>query len=171
LSNAYDKTAKEWKVRYTHTYLLFHVLKSRFPMQARFGVPYSVCGCLPPLEKETKKASSKPSLFSRKGKNKAALTNAFHDLPNNPRPELVSLSVGDAQPTHPSVHNSVQVLDDKDAYIEKNKEREAEVKSRATHLTKSVAKNVDAWSGLILKRGNEASHSAAFLLPVDGEML
>ncbi|KAG9025832.1 hypothetical protein FS837_004810 [Tulasnella sp. UAMH 9824] len=50
LSDAYDKTAEAWK--------------------ARFGVPYSICGCLSP-DVSSGSSSSPFSFFSKKGKSKS----------------------------------------------------------------------------------------------------
>ncbi|KAG8916995.1 hypothetical protein FRC00_014178, partial [Tulasnella sp. 408] len=53
LSDAYDKTAEAWR--------------------ARFGVPYSICGCLPPSDNSSGPSGSSFSLFSKKGKSKSKL--------------------------------------------------------------------------------------------------
>ncbi|KAG8933519.1 hypothetical protein FRC01_008602, partial [Tulasnella sp. 417] len=85
LSDAYDKTAEAWKTR--------------------FGVPYSICGCLPP-DVSNGSSSSAFSFFSKKGKSKSS-----HDKPlENPRPDLLSPSNDAADQTHPSDHHAVAII-------------------------------------------------------------
>ena len=83
LSAAYDATAKAWRLR--------------------FGVPYSVCGCIPDTEHDRKSRIGRlRTSFSRVGgkKNKLSLTPKF-----NTRPDLVTLEDREADSSHPSEHN------------------------------------------------------------------
>ncbi|KAG8821508.1 hypothetical protein FRC17_009795 [Serendipita sp. 399] len=114
LSKGYDTTAKAWK--------------------ARFGVPYSVCGCVPDRDSQSvlgRVVSRIGSITSSKTLRRASLllslsppqsptsptaptatttmTSSSPSQPvminHNPRPDLVSTSEEDADASHPSEHN------------------------------------------------------------------
>ncbi|KAG9042748.1 hypothetical protein FS837_010420 [Tulasnella sp. UAMH 9824] len=80
LSDTYDKTAEAWKTR--------------------FGVPYSICGCLP-KDRTSGSSGSSLSLISRKGKSKSKLQTASKTLdqtdfpmklPIRPTRQIITLS-------------------------------------------------------------------------------
>ncbi|KAG8963928.1 hypothetical protein FRC03_002424 [Tulasnella sp. 419] len=137
LAVAYDESAEAW--------------------QERFGVPYSVCGCLPPRpdsEKESRLGFS--SLFSRKGKSKATTPEPLI----NSRPDLVSTSTDDAAETHPSTHNSITFLQDNrtEAFTS---ERREENSDRVRSLQKRMEKGkAEKWRELVAVRALQ--HVPAF---------
>ncbi|KAG8922086.1 hypothetical protein FRC01_014503, partial [Tulasnella sp. 417] len=143
LSDAYDKTAEAWK--------------------ARFGVPYSVCGCLPTLKTMDISGGSGGglSLFSKKGKSKAALEKPFE----NARPDLISPSDGVADQTHPSDHYAVAIMNPAEANKAQAQVRRQELAKRAKELEKSVEKGkASQWSEIMQKRATD--HTPSFLCPV-----
>ncbi|KAG8897348.1 hypothetical protein FRC00_004421 [Tulasnella sp. 408] len=144
LSDAYDKTAEAWK--------------------ERFGVPYSVCGCLPPLKAMDISGGSGGgglSLFSKKGKSKAALEKPFE----NARPDLISPSDDVADQTHPSDHYAVAIMNPAEANMAQAQVRRRELARREKELGKSVEKGkAGQWSEAMQKR--VADHTPSFLCPV-----
>lgn len=84
LSTAYDITAKAWK--------------------ARFGVPYSVCGCIPDRDSESRMSrfASKISSFGHKREKSISKASTLV----NPRPDLVTTEDHEADTSHPSEHNA-----------------------------------------------------------------
>ncbi|KAG9048661.1 hypothetical protein FS837_012289 [Tulasnella sp. UAMH 9824] len=143
LSNAYDKTAEAWK--------------------ERFGVPYSVCGCLPPLK--AMDICGGPggglSLFSKKGKSKVALEKPFE----NARPDLISPSDDDADQTHPSDHSAVAIINPAEANTAQAQVRRRELAKREKELEKGVEKGkAGQWSEVMQKRATD--HAPSFLCPV-----
>lgn len=145
LSTAYDKTAEAWKELY--------------------GVPYSVCGCIPvinSLDIEDGGSSSGFSLFSKKGKSKAE---APEKPVTNPRPDLISASNDAAGQTHASDHDSVAIINPGQTNKAQAQARGHELSKRAKELGKGVAKGkADGWAELMSKR--EVDHSPSFLCPV-----
>ncbi|KAG8913386.1 hypothetical protein FRC01_004572, partial [Tulasnella sp. 417] len=140
LSDAYDKTAEAWK--------------------ARFGVPYSICGCLPPSTSGGF-GSSAFSLFSRKGKSKSTLENPLQ----NPRPDLLSPSDDAADQTHPSDHHAVAIINPGERNAAQAQVRRQELEKRTKQLGKSVEKGkADQWGEIMQKRG--VDHTPSFLCPV-----
>ncbi|KAG8966995.1 hypothetical protein FRC05_002309 [Tulasnella sp. 425] len=142
LSDAYDKTAEAWK--------------------AHVGVPYSVCGCLPPDISGGSSGSSGSgfSLFSKKGKSKSALEKSLE----NPRPDLISPSDEAAEQTHPSDHDAVAVINPEPNAAQAQLKRR-ELGKRAKELGKSVEKGkADQWGEIMQKR--VANHTPSFLCPV-----
>ncbi|KAG9012482.1 hypothetical protein FRB94_005799 [Tulasnella sp. JGI-2019a] len=138
LSTAFDDTAKAWK--------------------ARFAIPYSVCGCPPPVKANP--AITVISAFSRKGKGKAV-----PDGITNPRPDLISVELINADETHPSDHNSVALINPRNE-MEQAQRRRQELKKRGKELHRAAARGKEGeWAGLIAKRG--AEHTPAFLRPVE----
>ena len=126
--------------------------------QARFGVPYTVCGCLPPSAKFDNAASSALSRLSFKGKAKAVF--------NNPRPDLVSIDDTHAEETHPSDHNAVAVINPREENAAQAQIRRREVDTRATHLSQKVGRGVGGdFARLQAKRISD--HTQAFLAPVE----
>ncbi|KAG9036597.1 hypothetical protein FRB95_008431 [Tulasnella sp. JGI-2019a] len=139
ISTAYDQTAEAWK--------------------DRFSVPYSVCGCPPPVKGSS--GGTFKSLFSRKGKSKAPPTTI-----NNTRPDLVSVDDINADETHPSDHNSVALMNPKVQNADQAQLRRKELDKRSKELgrTEDGGKEGSDWSGVISKRAMD--HSYAFLSPV-----
>ncbi|KAG9022905.1 hypothetical protein FS837_006094 [Tulasnella sp. UAMH 9824] len=128
LSDAYDKTGEAWK--------------------ARFGVPYSICGCLPP---DNSSGSSGPSfsLFSKKGKSKSTLEKPLE----NPRPDLISPSDEAADQTHASDHYAVAIINPGEPNAAQAQLRRKELWKRAKELGKSVEKGkADQWGEIMQKR-------------------
>ncbi|KAG8913387.1 hypothetical protein FRC01_004573 [Tulasnella sp. 417] len=140
LSDAYDKIAEAWK--------------------ARFGVPYSICGCLPPNISSGSSGSSF-SLFSKKGKSKSTLEKPLE----NPRPDLLSSSGEAADQTHPSDHSAVAIINPGEPNAAQEQVRRRELGKRAKELGKSVEKGkADRWGEIMQKRG--VDHTPSFLCPV-----
>ncbi|KAG8971610.1 hypothetical protein FRC05_010956 [Tulasnella sp. 425] len=147
LSTAYEKTAEGWK--------------------ERFGVPYSVCGCLPPINTldiaEGGSSSGGFSLFSKKGKSKAAP--APEKPITNPRPDLIATSNDAEGQTHPSDHYSVAIINPGQTNKAQAQMRTQELAKRAKELGKAVEKGkTDGWAELMHKRG--VDHAPSFLCPV-----
>lgn len=144
LSDAYDKTAEAWK--------------------ARFGVPYSVCGCLPPTKSmEIPGSDSRGgfSLFSKKGKSKAEPAKPFE----NTRPDLVSAADDAAEQTHPSDHDAVAIINPGEQNKAQAQLRRKELGKREKELGKSIEKGrADKWAEVVQKR--VADHPPSFLCPV-----
>ncbi|CAG8702784.1 11754_t:CDS:2, partial [Acaulospora colombiana] len=84
LSIAYDVTAKAWK--------------------DRFGVPYSVCGCIPDRVPGNRLSRfiSRLSIFGHKHEKS---DNSTEDTLVNTRPDLVTTEDHEADTSHPSEHN------------------------------------------------------------------
>ncbi|KAG9040312.1 hypothetical protein FS837_000813, partial [Tulasnella sp. UAMH 9824] len=143
LSDAYDKTAETWK--------------------ERFGVPYSVCGCLPPVKALGASGTSNSgfSIFSKKGKSKAAGDKPFE----NARPDMTLHADDTAEQTHPSDHNAVAIINPAETNMAQAQVRRRELAKRAKELGKSVDKGkADQWGELMHKR--MVDHTPSFLCPV-----
>ncbi|KAG8891846.1 hypothetical protein FRB99_003290, partial [Tulasnella sp. 403] len=139
LATAYDETAALWK--------------------ARFGVPYSVCGCLSTAKPESSRGIK--SLFSRKGKSKAADPKPIE----NSRPDLVNIEDMHAEETHPSDHNAVAILFPS-SNAEEAEARRQELAKRQKQLDKVTEKGrADGWGELQAKRA--VDHAPSFLCPVE----
>ncbi|KAH7101531.1 hypothetical protein BKA62DRAFT_179183 [Auriculariales sp. MPI-PUGE-AT-0066] len=90
LSNSFDLTAQAW--------------------QRRFGVPYSVCGCVAPSSESSTTRTMICGIKSLlPGGSSKKSDPASLQQPKNKRPDLVTLADGDEDATHPSEHNSVVV--------------------------------------------------------------
>ncbi|KAG8925041.1 hypothetical protein FRC00_004411, partial [Tulasnella sp. 408] len=140
LSDAYDKTAEAWK--------------------ARFGVPYSICGCLPP-DSSSGSSGSSFSLFSKKGKSKSTPEKPIE----NPRPDLLSPSDEAAEHTHPSDHHAVAIINPGEPNAAQAQLRRKELGKRAKVLGKTVEKGkADQWGEVMHKRA--VDHTPSFLCPV-----
>ena len=147
LSTAYDITAKRWR--------------------ARFGVPYSVCGCVPDPNQESrisKLANKISQLASRKDKSPAPSV-----PPVNTRPDLVSVEEEEADSSHPSEHN-INFGDPNSAETLKQKEIREQ---RATKCVASAKKGAsrDPWRGLQAERNEKRkddNHTEAFTDPYYG---
>ncbi|KAG8914658.1 hypothetical protein FRC00_011744 [Tulasnella sp. 408] len=141
LSDAYDKTAEAWK--------------------ARFGVPYSVCGCLPPIKSlEVPGSDSRGSFwsFSKKGKAKAQEKPKFE----NPRPDLISVADEAAEQMHPSDHNAVAIINPGEQNMAQAQLRKKELGKREKELEKSIEKGkADQWAEVVKKRVTD--HTPSFL--------
>ncbi|KAG8926325.1 hypothetical protein FRC01_009005, partial [Tulasnella sp. 417] len=141
LSDAYDKTAEAWK--------------------ARFGVPYSICGCLPQDVAGGGSGGSSFSFFSKKGKSKSALEKPLE----NPRPDLLSPSDEAAELTHPSDHHAVAIVNPGEPNAAEAQLRRRELAKRAKDLGKSVERGkADQWGEVMHKRA--VDHTPSFLCPV-----
>ncbi|KIM29339.1 hypothetical protein M408DRAFT_328973 [Serendipita vermifera MAFF 305830] len=81
LAKGYDSTAKAWK--------------------KRFGVPYSLCGCIPDKDTEStiSRLASKITHIGKKDKEEEPV------LPVNTRPDLITVEDDEADSSHPSEHN------------------------------------------------------------------
>ncbi|KAG9012488.1 hypothetical protein FRB94_005805 [Tulasnella sp. JGI-2019a] len=134
ISTAYDQTAKAW--------------------EARFSVPYSVCGCPPPVKSNPNSAIM--SALVRKGKGKATPITV-----NNPRPDLVSVDDTSADDTHPSDDNSVALINPPKENAAQAQLRRRELVRRGKELTRSKEGDFPAVQG---KRA--VDHTYAFLSPV-----
>ncbi|KAG8927127.1 hypothetical protein FRC01_007980 [Tulasnella sp. 417] len=140
LSDAYDKTAEAWKIR--------------------FGVPYSICGCLPP-DNPSGPSGSSFSLFSKKGKSKSSLEKPIE----NARTDLLSPSDEAAEQTHPSDHHAVAIINPGEPNAAEAQLRRRELAKRAKELRKSVEKGKsDQWGEVMHKRA--VDHTPSFLCPV-----
>ncbi|KAG9039007.1 hypothetical protein FS837_001144 [Tulasnella sp. UAMH 9824] len=140
LSDVYDKTAEAWK--------------------NRFGVPYSICGCLP-QDNSSGSSGSSFSLFSKKGKSKSKLENPLE----NPRPDLLSPSDEAADQTHPSDHHAVAIINPGEPNAAAAQLRRKDLGKRAKELRKSVEKGkADQWGEVMHKRA--VDHTPSFLCPV-----
>ena len=93
LSTCYDATARAWKASPMKC-IYSEILTAS---QNAFGVPYSVCGCVPDPDRASGSLSRLASKFrSSKGQPVPLV---------NPRPDLVSTEDEDANASHPSEHN------------------------------------------------------------------
>lgn len=129
LNNAYEFTAKAWK--------------------SRFGVPYSICGCGPTSSGVTQTLSR---IFKSGGNNAAP-------NPKNARRDLISTEEDDADATHPSDHNSVQMIGNSATDWSK-KQRRKKFEKRDKELEKG--KFSDEWSKLQAERHRRNQHDRAF---------
>lgn len=126
-------------------------------VQARFGVPYAVCGCLEASKILSAKAASNLLSVFRKAKGKEK---AF----NNPRPDLVSVEDANAAETHPSQHDSVAVINPGEQNARLAKSRQKELEQRARDLVKQSERGKsDYWEEIQSKRSID--HSLSFLCP------
>ncbi|SGY62709.1 BQ5605_C007g04725 [Microbotryum silenes-dioicae] len=131
LSNAFDLTANAW--------------------QARFGVPYSICGCPLPSEGTLQKLNTK--LFGSTGKKRKGYTSTV----------ILGLtsSTLDADATHPSEHNSIHIVGHHRAEKLRSK-RKKELETRKERDTRRGTKGkMDPY---VLER--QRAHNAAYLAPV-----
>ncbi|KAG8925311.1 hypothetical protein FRC01_010377, partial [Tulasnella sp. 417] len=149
-------------VRYHHFLDLMASAPGNFvvPTLARFGVPYSICGCLPP-DVSNGSSSSAFSFFSKKGKSKSS-----HDKPlENPRLDLLSLSDEAADQSHPSDHHAVAIINPGEPNAAKAQHKRVELAKRAKDLGKSVEKGkADQWEEVMHRR--VGGHAPSFLCPV-----
>ncbi|KAG8905515.1 hypothetical protein FRB99_008774 [Tulasnella sp. 403] len=146
LSSSYDYTAEIWK--------------------RRFGVPYSVCGCLPPSTRL--KPATLISLFKKKDPSSIPTLINLH-------PDLISTDDATANETHPSDHNGVAILNSRDASRAKADARRHLLDQRAKQITSKLKKAARAtgdaavelqWEAMQLERNRE-NHTQAFLAPVE----
>jgi hypothetical protein len=147
LSSGYDITAKAWK--------------------ARFGVPYSVCGCVPDPDAESRASRfvSKLSSIGSK-KEKEIVPNG---RPINNRPDLVSIEDNEADSSHPSEHN-LQFGDPNDP-MTNWKKNVREKKSEKCISSAKKGGTRDPWRALQAERAEKrrnADHREAFTNPYYG---
>lgn len=144
LSSGYDITAKAWK--------------------ARFGVPYSICGCVPDPDAESR-ISRFASKITNIGKDKNK--DAAPGLPVNTRPDLVTLEDEDADSSHPSEHN-IEFGDPKNSIASwKKGVREKHAEKCLASAKKGAAR--DPWRALQVQRnGKRDTHQEAFTNPYYG---
>ncbi|KAG8809140.1 hypothetical protein FRC17_003598 [Serendipita sp. 399] len=159
LSKGYDITAKEWKLR--------------------FGVPYSVCGCVPDGDSEsrlsrfaskisaigTSSHSRSKSASSSVERNSDASSHAAAAVVNS-RPDLVSTEDDEADSSHPSEHNlSFGNPNDSNA---KGKGYLREKKSEKCVTSAKKGASRDPWRGLQAERNEKRKkegHKEAFTDP------
>ncbi|KAH7093904.1 hypothetical protein BKA62DRAFT_775752 [Auriculariales sp. MPI-PUGE-AT-0066] len=142
LSNSFDLTAQAWT--------------------ERFGVPYSLCGCVVSDDSRTSRTVRSvkallPGLSRR--------SSSAPPAPNNPRPDLISSEDdGDEYASHPSDHNGVVVTNDwqlKDQRGQRQERRTILLERRARDVQKGRA---DPWAELQQRRAGlqGLSHDPAF---------
>lgn len=85
LGKGYDITAKAWK--------------------ARFGVPYSVCGCVPDPDPESRLSKFASKIANIGSKKEKPDPNGPPPVLVNHRPDLVATELSEADSSHPSEHN------------------------------------------------------------------
>jgi hypothetical protein len=150
LSTGYDITAKAWR--------------------ARFGVPYSVCGCVPDPDAESRVSRfvSKLSSIGSK-KDKEVLPDS---RPINNRPDLVSIEDDEADSSHPSEHN-LQFGDPNDPMTKLQKAAREKKSEKCLASAKKGAMK-DPWRALQAERAErnrlrgEENHREAFTNPYYG---
>lgn len=116
--------------------------------QARFGVPYSICGCLLPEEKKLSTLMSKLSVKSKPAPAPSALLGALN-------------SNDDADATHPSAHNSVYLVghpNSEKARARREKERQEQLKREEKKYSKGQLNEKEL--------ARRRDHDSAFLYPV-----
>ncbi|PVF99608.1 hypothetical protein CPB86DRAFT_282499 [Serendipita vermifera] len=132
LSTAYDITAKAWK--------------------ARFGVPYSVCGCIPDRDSESR-LSRFISRLSSFGHRREKSNSTSDDTLVNTRPDLVTTEDHEADTSHPSEHN-VYFGDPNDKHI-KSKTAKREKKSVRCTANAKKGGDRDRWRALQAERAEK----------------
>ncbi|PVF99604.1 hypothetical protein CPB86DRAFT_813763 [Serendipita vermifera] len=132
LSKAYDITAKAWK--------------------ARFGVPYSVCGCIPDPDPEPPLSRLLSKLSSFLHKNEESNSRRETILVNT-RPDLVTTEDHEADTSHPSEHNA-DFGDPNDKPAQWKKERR-ERKSVQRVASAQKGGDKDLWRDLQAKRAEK----------------
>jgi hypothetical protein len=143
LSSGYDITAKAWR--------------------ARFGVPYSICGCVPDPD-----AESRLSRFAQKIGNIGKKEEIVNGPLVNTRPDLVATEEEEADSSHPSEHNiEFGNPQDSEAFFRKG------VREKHTQKCLASAKKVaakDPWRALQVERNsrNQQNHRQAFTDPYYG---
>ncbi|KAG8809141.1 hypothetical protein FRC17_003599 [Serendipita sp. 399] len=154
LSKGYDITAQEWK--------------------RRFGVPYSVCGCVPDPDQESRMSrfASKIATIGRsKSSERVGGRGGAHPQVPNPRPDLVSTEEDEADSSHPSEHNlQFGNGNPRDWKVT------GSVQLREKHTAKCVASakkaaTRDPWRGLQAERNENRrsrGHKEAFTDPHSG---
>ncbi|CAG8633732.1 10603_t:CDS:2, partial [Acaulospora colombiana] len=158
LSTAYDITAKAWKVR--------------------FGVPYSVCGCIPDKgpESRTSRFSFKLSSFGHK---REKSNTRKEGMVVNSRPDLVSTEDHEADTSHPSEHNAY--FGNPSGQLAQWKKEYREKKSMQCVASAKKEGARDPWNALQAERaekrhlasldgtdGNRGRHREAFTDPYYG---
>ncbi|CCA72245.1 hypothetical protein PIIN_06179 [Serendipita indica DSM 11827] len=146
LSTAYDITAKAWK--------------------ARYGVPYSVCGCVPDPDSESRISRFASKISS--GLKKRDESPASKTLVNN-RPDLVSTEDDEADCSHPSEHN-INYGDPTHSDAKLKKEHR-EVKTAKCVASAKKGASRDPWRGLQAERNEKRKkdgHKEAFADPYYG---
>jgi len=142
LSTGYDITAKAWR--------------------ARFGVPYSICGCVPDPDPE-----SRLSRFAHKigiGRKEQVV----HGAPINTRPDLVATEDEEADSSHPSEHN-IDFGNPQDSTASLKKGDLEKHIGRHLESAKKAAVS-DPWRALQVERSarNQQNHRQAFTDPYYG---
>jgi hypothetical protein len=164
LQGGYDETAKAWK--------------------ARFGTPYSVCGCMVDAsqEKSVEKSKEKPN-----DKGKAPMKNMFklvRNLSENSsktstptrygthegHPDLTPSGIEDADSSHPSDHNLHRESTAEGVAQLDRIARQMMSKERASNVLQGNGKAVfDEWQKLQAERKQtRTDHSEAFTEDGDG---
>lgn len=146
LSKGYDITAKVWR--------------------SRFGVPYSLCGCIPDPDAGSllSRFASKIGTIGKKGKERASVPPLI-----NKRPDLTCPEDEAADSSHPSEHNlHFGNPQDAETWAKKDAQQKKATKC-ATKAKKSASR--DAWRALQVERNGkkeDGSHKDAFTDPYYG---
>ncbi|KAG8772209.1 hypothetical protein FRC20_002851 [Serendipita sp. 405] len=143
LSKGYDLTAKAWK--------------------DRFGVPYSVCGCIPDTDPESR-LSRFTSKITSIGGSSSKKTSPSSEGISNPRPDLVTTEIDEADATHPSEHNQQFGDPNSKEALQTAKKREKQSTKCVSTAKKSASR--DPWKGLQAERNEKRDgHKEAFTDP------
>ncbi|EJT98278.1 hypothetical protein DACRYDRAFT_24730 [Dacryopinax primogenitus] len=160
LGEGFDATGRLWK--------------------ARFGVPYSYCGCPPStaskLVDRTSLSNIRATLLPLRGRSDSAASarstaslpgaNAPGSASGVPRPTRADLAPDekDAPLSHASEHNSILVISHSQC-AKARQEREMDIAKRGEALRRAAAKGKgDEWEEGIARRS--LGHEPAFLLPL-----
>jgi hypothetical protein len=162
LSTAYDITAKAWK--------------------ARFGVPYSVCGCIPDKDSDSLiiRFASRLSKLGHKREKSIDGENGGEINIVNKRPDLVTTEDDEANSSHPSEHN-VNFGDPNDKLTQMKKEYREKKSMKCIARAKKGGER-DPWRALQAQRaeknqlavldgkegGEKQKHKEAFADPYYG---
>jgi hypothetical protein len=160
LSTCYDATAKAWKASPMKPIQLRILTTS----QNAFGVPYSVCGCVPDPDPE-KESGILFRLTSKFQAPKGQPVPLF-----NRRPDLVSTEDEDANASHPSEHN-VEFGDPKSQTAGRaSSKQKAKAQGRLSKAKQACTRpKRDPWVQLQAERSSKLDgHKEAFTDPMLG---
>ncbi|CAG7852909.1 SubName: Full=Uncharacterized protein {ECO:0000313/EMBL:CCA76091.1} [Serendipita indica DSM 11827] len=147
LSTAYDITAKAWK--------------------ARFGVAYSVCGCVPDGDSASRISRFASKIASGFKKRDNSPDPQMRFLLVNKRPDLVSTDEDEADSSHPSEHTANFGNPRDTTTATTRSERERKVAKCLASAHKGAAR--DPWRGLQAERTSTEGIINAFLARVEAE--
>jgi len=129
--------------------------------QKAFGVPYSVCGCVPDRDRESGIFFQLASMF-RSSKGQPVLV-------INSRPDLLSMEDEDADASHPSEHNVD--FGDPNSEVARSalSTREAKAYGRLYKASRCTSPKRDPWVNLQAERKLQRDgHKEAFTDPMLG---